>query len=388
MNQIRVKIEDIETYLPTFKVGYKKFVKKNIKIWFIFFFFYLVNMKEKVVFYKYWKSILFSIIANNNIYCNEIKYKDGFAPLNVFEIGKYDDKSLILIGCDNIFVNNELIIIWDNEILRNFIIEHIDKEFIRKKINYIKDGCSIKDSLLDKDYKASVKAMKVKLKKGDKNSGHYYIIKNEMCYKNYESFEKRIYEHFNIGATDSEYEIVPDSQLDLKIIKDIKIELKDEKDIETFNILKKYWGNSNFCEHISTLKENIKNFKFNESYDFTKNCDFKKEIINSLKKFKCFEKDEVDDIIKLGYTDEEINKKIKEFEDKRDDVLNKIKEENKEKEDKCKEEDKGKEEKEDNKDKEEKPLEENIQKLVESESKKPVEENKDKKKGKGLSSNF
>ena len=96
-------------------------------------------MKAKVVFCKYWKPISFSIIANNNIYCIEIKYKDGFAPLNVFEIGKYEDKSPILIGCDNIFVNNERIIIWDNEILRNFIIEHIDKEFIREKVNYIKN---------------------------------------------------------------------------------------------------------------------------------------------------------------------------------------------------------------------------------------------------------
>ena len=321
-----------------FKHFLKHIYKKFIKFGLFFSFFYSVNMTEKkVVFCKYCKSISFSIIANNNIYCSEIKYKDGFAPLNVFEIGKYEDKSPILIGCDNIFVNNERIIIWDNEILRNFIIEHIDKEFIREKVNYIKNGCSAIDSLLNKDYKTIVEVAKVKLKKGDKNSGHYYIIDNTICYKNYESFENRNHENFNIGTTGSKYEIVPDSQLDLKIIEDIKIELKDKEDIEKFNILKKYWSNGYFGKKIQILKEEISKLKIDDSFDFNKVTDFKNYIIEYIKRntninddYYGKKEENVDDIIKLGYIDEELNKKIKEFEAKRDVVLNKIKEDKEE----------------------------------------------------------
>ena len=338
-------------------------------------------MKLKVVFYKYWKYILFSIIAINNIYCNEIKWRKDFC-LNVFEVGKNGDGTPYLIGCDEIYINDERIYMRVCEKLRDFVIKHYEKYIEETKhekiIEYLKTKLKVVKI---------VEVKKIKKKNQDESTGYYYICLGIYFYcDSYENYKKRFIEDFNIGISGSEYEVVKNSELKLNIIDNIKIKLKDEDkdDIEKFKILLKHQHNEYFDKDIQILKEEISKLKIDDSFDFNKVTDFKSYIIEYIKNTSinddCYGKKEeiVDDIIKLGYIDEEINKKIKEFKDKRDDVLNKNKED-KEEEDKENEEDK-EEKQTGEKPAEEKPVEK--QEQIRIVNQKP-EKNKDKKQGNG-----
>ena len=266
------------------------------------------------------------------------------------------------------------------EKLRDFVIKHYEKYIEETKhekiIEYLKTKLKVVKI---------VKVKKIKKKNQDESTGYYYICLGTYFYcDSYKNYKKSFIDDFRIGISGSEYEVVKNSELKLNIIDNIKIKLKDKDDIEKFEILLKHQHNEYFDKDIQILKEEISKLKIDDSFDFNKVTDFKSYIIEYIKNTSinddCYGKKEeiVDDIIKLGYIDEEINKKIKEFKDKRDDVLNKNKED-KEEEDKENEEDK-EEKQTGEKPAEEKPAEK--QEQIRIVNQKP-EENNDKKQGKG-----